>query len=324
MTQHLTNWQSFQGELVSRESDFAAMLPSHVSPARFKAVAIAAVKRDPKLLQCTPRSLFSELTKSASDGLLPDGREGVIQHYNTKVKDGGTDFHWERQAVWIPMAHGLRKRANELESILVDAQVVYQNDTLLWIQGDNPEIKHEPAQLGTKRGEGIGCYAIFKDADGRILHREVMDRDAIMAVRAKSKNPGGMLWKDFWPEAWRKTVIRRGFKTVPVGEKLDQLVTRDDEQYTFDSPAEPTNGRTLPPSVERRPPPEVVSGKATALPPAVNGQGASGVPVVGEPEGEGGEPVEAPEGPVSVPVDGDWVTAYDNTAYDNKTQEETT
>ena len=96
-----------------------------------------------------------------------------------------------------------------------------------------------------------------------------MDCDQIEKVRAKSKQPNGMLWKDFWEEAWRKTVIRRGFKTVPVGASLDQVVQRDDEQYTFDVQ---TNGTTkaLPPVVGKlRPPAEVVSGTAEELPPAV-------------------------------------------------------
>ena len=269
-SKQLTNWNEFQSEIQTRSDDIAAMLPPHVSWERFYAVSVSAVKREPALLDCTPRSLFGEITKAASDGLLPDGREGVIQSYSTKVKyrkDGKDLERWEKTAVWMPMTHGMRKRANELESILVDAQVVYKGDEFLWIQGDHPEINHKPAQLGTPRGDGIGAYAIFKDKD-RILHREVMDCEQIEKVRAKSKQPNGMLWKEFWEEAWRKTVIRRGFKTVPVGASLDQVVQREDEQYTFD--ALPNNGKALPPAVgKQRPPAEVVSGTAEELPPAV-------------------------------------------------------
>ena len=137
--------------LITRSDDIAAMLPTVIQPKvsacgaaiyeqtvsnwnecrRSSASGYAAVH----LLDCGHaiqnclRSLFGEITKAASDGLLPDGREGVIQSYNTKVKyrdkDGKDRDRWEKTAVWMPMSHGMRKRANELESILVDAQVVY-------------------------------------------------------------------------------------------------------------------------------------------------------------------------------------------------------
>ena len=37
-----------------------------------------------------------------------------------------------------------------------------------------------------------------------------------------------------WTEGWRKTVIKRGFKAVPVGESLDRLIERDNELYDID------------------------------------------------------------------------------------------
>jgi recombination protein RecT len=220
--QGLTVWEGFQAELKSREQEICAMLPSHINKERFKNSIIAAVKQTPDLLKATPRSFFGALTKSAQDGLLPDGREGVVTVYG-------------KEAQWNPMAHGLRKRARELDQIIVDAQVVYQNDVFDWHQGDEPRIEHDPAPLGTPRGEMIGAYAVFRNKSG-ILHREVMDASQIAKVKSQSKNPDGLLWGKFEAEAWRKTVVRRGFKTVPVSEKLAVIVQRDDDNYQFDQP----------------------------------------------------------------------------------------
>jgi recombination protein RecT len=229
----IANWQEFETTLAERQAEIGAMLPANIPLAKFQATAIAAVKQNPDLLLCTARSLMSAVTKSAQDGILPDGREGVINSYNTKVSKRGEPDRWEKQAQWNPMAHGLRKRAREIDGILIDAQVVYQNDTLIWEQGDRPRIEHTPAPLGTPRGEKIGAYAIFKREDGTILAREVMAKDEITKVREQSKAPDSLMWTKFEGEGWRKTVLRRGIKSVPVSEEFESIVRRDDENFSF-------------------------------------------------------------------------------------------
>lgn len=224
----LKPWQQFEVDLKERENAIVSMLPGHVSRARFINSAIAAVKQMPDLLNCTMRSLMAAITKSAQDGLLPDGREGVIQPYNEKKKDGS----YEKVAQWNPMAYGLRKRARELDNIIIDAQVVHEGDHFVWHQGDDPRIEHRPATLGQKRGAMIGAYAIFKREDGTILHREIMDAEQIGAVRAQVRSPEkSLMWTKFIGEAWRKTVVRRGIKSVPCSEKLETIVHRDDDAF---------------------------------------------------------------------------------------------
>lgn len=231
----VSTWEGFEAEIRSREQAIVSMLPNHVSRERFINSAIAAVKQTPELLNATPRSLFGAVTKSAQDGLLPDGREGVITIYNEKQKDKATGKDvWVKAAQWNPMAYGLRKRARELDNIIIDAQVVYENDEFTWHQGDAPHIEHRPANLGTPRGAMIGAYAIFKSGDGTILHREVMDAAQIQAVRDQSKASNSLMWTKFAEEGWRKTVVRRGVKTVPCSERLQTIVQRDDDLFNFD------------------------------------------------------------------------------------------
>lgn len=233
MATAMARWQDFETELKAREASIVAMLPQHVTKARFVNSAIAAVKQTPDLLLATPRSLFTAITKSAQDGLLPDGREGVITVYKEKQKDGS----WLQVASWNPMTYGLRKRARELDGLIVNAQIVYEHDRFVRLEGDDPRLEHEPAPLGTTRGAMIGAYAIIRSAT-HILHREVMDAEQIDAVRRQSKLPDGLMWKTFTTEAWRKTVIRRALKTVPCSETLEHIVRRDEDQFAFvDEPA---------------------------------------------------------------------------------------
>lgn len=228
--QALATWQDFNRELKERDNEIASLLPQHVSKARFNACALAAVKQNPSLLEATPRSLFASISRSAQDGLLPDGREGVILPYYDKKKSA-------KVAQWIPMAYGLRKRARELDQIIIDAQVVHANDKFVLHQGDDPHIEHLPAQLGTPRGEMIGAYAIFKREGGVILHREVMDKTQIETVKKQSKAPDSLMWGTFTEEAWRKTVVRRGIKSVPCSEKLETIIRRDDELFNIEQVA---------------------------------------------------------------------------------------
>lgn len=231
--QALAPYEVFKEELEQRRNEIAMLLPPTIKRETFIAAAIIAVKQVPELLDCDKRSLHKAVTAAASDGLMPDGREGVIVPQKETVRRK-IDGNWQdveiRSARWQTMAHGLRKRARQLDDIIIDAQVVHKNDRFLWVQGDEPRIEHEPAQLGTGRGAMIGCYAVFKRGS-EVLHREVMDAEQVARVRAVSKQPNGIMWKQFQEEAWRKSVVRRGIKTVPCSPALRSIIERDHEDF---------------------------------------------------------------------------------------------
>ena len=263
----------FQVELTGRADELAAILPANVPADKFMAATAIWVRDNPELAEKVDRaSLMRAVTQAAEDGLMPDGREGVINVYNMKVKykdERGTEREkWVQAAKWIPMTFGIRKRAMELQKIIIDAQVIHENDEVRWVQGDNPLFEHIP-RLPWKgaRGNMVGVYCIFRQVhpSGQIinLHREVMSAEQVERVRAKSKAPNGMLWKDFPEEAWRKTVARRGIKTVPsVHDDLMRVVTRDDDTFDF-------SGKTIEATVAPMPPP-INQQDPLPLPPATN------------------------------------------------------
>lgn len=237
----LLAYEGFQTEIQNRADELASQLPSNVTRDRFINAAIAAVKQTPDILKANPRSLFSAITKAAQDGLLPDGREGVITVY-------GSD------ATWNPMIFGLRKRARELDGLIITAEVVYANDFFEREAGDDPKIIHKPEQLGKPRGAMIGAYAIFKHPTEGILNREVMDAEQIAKVREQSRAKNGLMWTRFTEEAWRKTVARRGFKSVPVSAALERLVQREDDTFDFNGPRDVTPQQHLGPPEPPEPP----------------------------------------------------------------------
>ena len=134
----------------------------------------------------------------------------------------------------------------------------------------------------------IGAYAIFRK-ETTILHREVMGAEEIEAVRAQSRQPDGLLWTKFVGEAWRKTVVRRGFKSVPCSEHLQTVVQRDDALFAFEDQ----------PKQLERPKARVVKAQPSGSKPLP--------PVVGEPESDADEGADeaAAAGTVEEGVDAD-------------------
>jgi recombination protein RecT len=223
----------FKEELAGRRTELTSLLPSTLSAEEFINTAIIAVKKNPDLLRCDRRSLHNAISAAAFDGLKPDGKEGVIIQQWEKVKINGREQSI-LTARWQPMTHGIRKRARELDDILIDTSAVHANDSFDYELGDNPFIHHKPAPLFQPRGEIIGCYAIFRK-DGVILHREVMSRADVEQVKSISKQPDGLMWTKFEGEAYRKSVVRRGIKSVPsTSPRLKTIVERFDELHTID------------------------------------------------------------------------------------------
>lgn len=214
-------------------------LPSNIPLDRFKATFITAVAHNPEILQCDMQSIKTALMKAAVDNLLPDNREAALVPFNTKGKDAEGKERWMKIAQYMPMVQGIRKRALELGGARIFSECVYENDFFDAVLGDDPHIEHKPAKLGQVRGEIIGAYAIFKDEKGEILHRELMPREDIEAARNVSRAKDGPGWKNFYGEFARKTVVRRGSKSVPsIPEKLRTIIERDDDYVDFSQIAE--------------------------------------------------------------------------------------
>ena len=193
--------------------------------------------------------------KAAQDGLLPNGIEGALVIYKTKIKDGGGE-QWVDAVQWMPMIAGIRKKVrNSGEISTWEVHAVYSKDEFDYMLGDEPRIHHKPA-LGGDRGDLIAAYSIATLKTGE-KSREIMSAQEIRRVwstssknKDKSGNPTGP-WKDHEAEMFRKTVARRHSKVLPMSTDLDDLIRRDDALYDM-SPAK-DNNITLPPAEAPRP-----------------------------------------------------------------------
>lgn len=245
---------SFKQNLTALIDRKELALPSNVSAEAFKNAAIVAVQDNPKILGCDEASVFKSIRTLAAAGLVPDGREAALVPFLTKV-----DGNWVNKCQAMPMVFGLIKmvrRSGEVSD--VRAHIVYQKEVdgghFTYIVGDEERLEHSPILFGDK-GPPVAAYAIAKLKDGNII-REFMSSSEIDVVRRSSSaqkiyekgkapkttdEPIG-IWKDWWTEMWKKTVIRRLCKRLDMSsEDMRRVMVEPDMEAIRDvTPREPT------------------------------------------------------------------------------------
>ena len=210
--------QELRLALDKMKPEFTYVLPQGVSPDRFVRTIMTAVQADNNLLDANRKTLFAAAMHAAQDGLLPDGRQGAFVLYKRDVQ-------------WMPMIRGIIQKAREGGDIAtLSARVVYENDRFEYVLGDDERIVHEPTMK--QRGKLVACYAIAKMKDGEV-EREVMTAEDVDAVRGISRAKNGPWAGPFEAEMWRKTVLRRLLKRLPMTPILEQIINRDEDHYEF-------------------------------------------------------------------------------------------
>lgn len=217
--------EEFKLFIHQRAGEFAPVLPAHITVEKFQRTVLTAVASNPDLLSADRRSLWNSCMKAAQDGLLPDGREGALVIYNTKVKIGGQE-KWVKMVQWLPMVAGILKKirqSGEVKSIT--AHAVYENDHFEYELGDEEFIRHKPTN--GEPGEVVGAYCIAILSDGMKI-RDYMPRWRIERARQQSKSPNGLMWSKFYDEGAMKTVIKHASKYLPQSTDIDAIFSRDE------------------------------------------------------------------------------------------------
>jgi recombination protein RecT len=178
-------------------------LPGDVTTDRFVRAAITALLANPDIAQCEPNSIFNGLLKAAQDGLLADGREAALVKFGDK-------------AAYLPMVSGFRKIAAESGWQLI-SKIVYAADSFEHEEGLEPKLVHHPVRPGDERGPIVAAYAIGRKVGQPVLF-EVMAKEEIDKVKNVSRAKGGP-WADWYERMAEKTVARRLFAKLPLGDR---------------------------------------------------------------------------------------------------------
>lgn len=248
----LTPIQEATRDLASMEKQFKALLPKHTPTKRFMRLAIMAAEANPKVLE--DRDAFVNAVKlAAQDGLNLDGRDAALVPFKGKAK-------------YMPMVAGIIKRArNSGEISSVTPAIVYENDDFQIDYAKAEPLTFKPCT--GDRGEPIGaCCVVWYRHGG--MEFEWMPKGEIMLVKGCSKQKESLQWTTFWTEGWKKSVIRRLFKRIPMSSELDRVITSDDEMYDLTpkpvADDRPT-GAALLGKVDNEPGPEAEDGEFTDM-----------------------------------------------------------
>lgn len=220
--------------LDSMAADIAPLLRENgQSFDRLRSVFMIAVMQEPKILECTPESLRREISKCAADGLVPDSKEAVLLPYwDNKER--------ELRANYQPMVQGIIKRVKELGGVFnIVCKLVHANDEFVLNEADPDSLIHksDPFAKEEQRGAVVGGYAVFRDEQKRVMHLETMSAEDFDKVRQASKAPDSPAWKRWTNEMYRKAVLRRGSKYVPINnDKIRALLERQDDMFDFNQP----------------------------------------------------------------------------------------
>lgn len=224
--------------VVRRMPEIAKALPPTIPSEKFQRVFEGALLKSPELLKCEPKSVYESVCKCAADGLVLDGREAALVTFKKNRKEGN-QWVTTLQAQYIPMVGGMLKRArNSGEISSIRSGIVYANEIeagqFAYVEGIDGSLTHTPILVGP-RGDPVAAYSIAKLKDGT-WDVCVMRADEITAikVRSRSKDKDGKLtgpWVTDEMEMWKKTVLRRHCKTLPMDSDVARVFQRVDEMY---------------------------------------------------------------------------------------------
>jgi recombination protein RecT len=236
----VTPYMEFRQKLTNGiRQEIKNALPPDIDVDRFIRTVLTSVQMNAELLYADRRSLMNACMRAAQDGLFPDGREAVLNIYNTKieVQEGNRRVErWVPTVQYLPMVKGIIKvMRNSGEVAYIDAAAVYERDLFRFTRGDDPRIIHEPYGGDEDPGKIIAAYVIVRLTNGEV-HREVMWSRDIEKVRSKSKQPNGLMWGTFYDQAAIKSVIKRGAKLLPTSsERLERVIEHDNEAMGFEA-----------------------------------------------------------------------------------------
>lgn len=231
-------------EIAAASAEFAKTLPATIPTEKFVRTMQTAIQLNPDLAIATMHSVMAGCLKAAADGLVIDNREATLTVYNVKKKDAAGKEAWVKEAVYVPMVTGIMKRVrNSGEVSRFNAFVVHENDVFRRTLGLDPTLIHEPND--DNPGKAKGAYAVCLYKDGA-LDYEYMTAAQIMKIGNDTKNahqydPSKGKSYEEW---WRKTVIRRLSKRLPMSSDLAQVIKHVDDYYEAVAPESSVDAET--------------------------------------------------------------------------------
>jgi len=217
----------FKQELAMRESHLRSLLPQAMTVDKFQGIVVAAVADNMDLLECDRGSLLKACLSAAELGLSLNksmGEADILKVWDGRLKKNVAQFR--------PRYKGLMKLAMQSGEVMkIESRLVHENDVFEVEEGLDARIVHKHGL--SDRGAMVGAYCVWKLKNGQTQF-EVMNKEQILAIRDRSsaKTKDGNVvgpWKTDEAEMWRKTVVRRASKYMPLSTEAQRAVAVDNQ-----------------------------------------------------------------------------------------------
>tara|TARA_R100000458_G_scaffold57321_2_gene63343 strand:+ start:5054 stop:5944 length:891 start_codon:yes stop_codon:yes gene_type:complete len=215
----LTSLNEFLG---AKRDSLVKIAPKGTDVDRIIRVAMFEAAKNERLAQCTPGSVYLALAKACELNLVAGGvlhRASLVPMWNKRAKSYDAELWIEYTGLM-----DLVKRSGEVAHFV--ARVVHENDEFehYFDLDDGEVLKHkvnydDPG--GLKLAYAV-CY--YKDGQRQV---EVMRKDQIDKIRSNSRSPDAGPWSQHTEEMWRKTVIRRICKYLPLTPQTTAVLDHD-------------------------------------------------------------------------------------------------
>jgi recombination protein RecT len=216
--------------LRASQSTIVSLLPPDVDFDRFTQTTIVAIQHTPDVLNADRQSFYNAIARAASDGLMPDGREGAFVCFNVRDNNEGV----RRVVKWMPMVEGIIKQLGKA-GITAYASSVYEKDEIeVWNDDNGQHVKHRPNPF-KDRGPMIGAYAVAKVGERTFV--ETLNRDQAELIRKSSRSGDSGPWRMWEDRMWQKSALHRIKKRVPILDPKIAEALRDPEEDTDLGPA---------------------------------------------------------------------------------------
>ena len=206
----------FEDALANHKKSIESVLPKGMDSARFCRMAINAVMKDSKLLECSPQSFLMAVINCAETGLEPTLGQAAFVPYKGQVK-------------FIPMYGGLINLIYNTGFVTaVNANVVREGDKFEYELGTNGFIKFK--EKPNNDAELTYAYAIANMKGGGqvfvVLHkRDVLKRQAVSPSAKSEHSP----WQKWTEEQWKKSAIKALVKLLPKSIELSRAIELDNQ-----------------------------------------------------------------------------------------------
>lgn len=215
----------FKALLESQWSKISAVAPKHMSRDRLFQLAVSAYNQTPELADCSAVSVLSCVMKCAALGMEPSavdglGRAYILPFFNRKTQ--------RKEATFILGYRGmidLARRSGQIRDI--SARAVYEGDEFDYSFGLDEHLVHVPADVEHSPQTLTHVYLVvhFKDGGHYI---DVMSKGEVERVRMRSKSKDTGPWSTDYEAMACKSVVRRGFKFLPVSVEAMEAEASDE------------------------------------------------------------------------------------------------